>query len=290
MNVFVWFVLGLPAGLLLGWFIGWFGVPVKRPAARRARVPAIGAGAPVIPSPSATVTPPSPPAPAPAADPAPPERLWGRPTTTDAEVSKGIEAAVANEDVAPPSDAGADPTPQTGYAPSVSAGTSPLPRGSEDGRSAPDSDEPPADEAIASILGASGALDIERVEGVGRVYAGRLRDAGITSVAALFAAASTDYRRRRLADELRISRKLILRWVNHADLMRLDGVDAQFAELLEAAGVDSPTELRHRVPAHLTARMAEVDAEKHIAPEVPDEATVAAWIEAAKALPKIVSH
>jgi hypothetical protein len=43
----------------------------------------------------------------------------------------------------------------------------------------------------------------------------------------------------KLAEESGIDEKRILTWVNLADLMRLNGVGKQFAELLEAAGVDS---------------------------------------------------
>jgi hypothetical protein len=34
--------------------------------------------------------------------------------------------------------------------------------------------------------------------------------------------------------------------------MRINGVAGQFSELLEAAGVDTVKELKHRVPANLT--------------------------------------
>lgn len=286
--------MGLPAGLLLGWFIGWFGVPVKRPAAGHAArtasaSPGLPAATPPVPSSEPT-------RPEGAAGPAAAEdQEWARPAgeapqpsppgakTDGGEPMLGLEAAAGLSDLQTlsVSDPAGEPDESV---------PSPQPDEGADRPTDPAVIEPPTDQAILAILGERGARDVEEIEGIGRIYAGRLREAGITSIAALFAAASTDYRRRKLADELRISRKLILRWVNHADLVRVEGVDTQLAELLEAAGVDSPTELQHRVPANLAARMAEVDAEKHIAPEVPDEATVARWVEAAKTLPKIVSH
>jgi hypothetical protein len=60
--------------------------------------------------------------------------------------------------------------------------------------------------------------------------------------------------------------------------------------LLHAAGVDSPTELAQRVPANLSEKLAEVEAERNLVPELPDEATVTAWIAAAAELEKHVTH
>ena len=46
-----------------------------------------------------------------------------------------------------------------------------------------------------------------------------------------------------MAEATEIDEKLILKWVNHADLFRIKGVAGQFAELLEASGVDTVKEL-----------------------------------------------
>ena len=54
-----------------------------------------------------------------------------------------------------------------------------------------------------------------------------------------------------------ISHSLLLEWVNHVDLMRLDGVGSEFSDLLEAAGVDSPAELAQRNAANLATTFAE---------------------------------
>lgn len=75
-----------------------------------------------------------------------------------------------------------------------------------------------------------------------------------------------------------------------ADLMRIKGVGEEYSELLEAAGVDTVKELKHRVPANLTAKMAEVNALKHLVRQVPSEAMVARWIEEAKQLPAVLTY
>ena len=36
-----------------------------------------------------------------------------------------------------------------------------------------------------------------------------------------------------------MSEKSVLEWVNHADLMRINGIGPEYADLLEEAGVDT---------------------------------------------------
>jgi predicted flap endonuclease-1-like 5' DNA nuclease len=93
-----------------------------------------------------------------------------------------------------------------------------------------------------------------------------------------------------LAEKTGISEKLILRWVNHADLIRLKGVGPQYAELLEAAGVDTVKELRNRNAANLTTKLVEINEAKNIAGTTPSAKQVEGWIEEAKTLEPKVSH
>jgi predicted flap endonuclease-1-like 5' DNA nuclease len=78
--------------------------------------------------------------------------------------------------------------------------------------------------------------------------------------------------------------------VNHADLYRIKGVGAEFAELLEAAGVDSVPELAQRSPTNLQKRMEEVNEQKKLTRRVPSESQVTAWVAEAKTLPRVVTH
>ena len=96
--------------------------------------------------------------------------------------------------------------------------------------------------------------------------------------------------RTKLAEDTGISEKLILKWTNHADLFRINGIASQFAELLEAAGVDTVKELKHRVPANLHAKVTEVNNEKNLCNRVPSEAELTKMIEQAKELEAIISY
>ncbi len=132
--------------------------------------------------------------------------------------------------------------------------------------------------------------DVIAVEGIGEVYGKKLKEAGIPTSGKLLAQGATRSGRQKIEETTGISGSLVLRWVNHVDLFRIKGVQKQFAELLEAAGVDSVPELSHRVPENLFARMKEVNAEKHLVRKLPGLKQVANWIEQAKSLPKIVTH
>ena len=82
------------------------------------------------------------------------------------------------------------------------------------------------------------AYKIDQIEGIGEVYAEKLIAAGIATTDDLLEKCAAAKGRIAIAEETGISRKLILKWTNHADLMRINGIAGQFSELLEAAGVD----------------------------------------------------
>ena len=129
---------------------------------------------------------------------------------------------------------------------------------------------------------------IIEIEGIGPAYADKLTAAGVKTTDDLLEKAATKKGREQLAEETGISGKLILKWANHADLFRIKGVAGQFAELLEAAGVDTVKELRHRVPANLYAKLVEVNEEKNLCNRVPAESEIAKMVEQAKEMePKI---
>jgi predicted flap endonuclease-1-like 5' DNA nuclease len=128
------------------------------------------------------------------------------------------------------------------------------------------------------------------IEGVGEGYAAKLKDADVSSVEKLLDAGATAKGRAALAEKTGISEKLILKWVNHADLFRIKGVAGQFAELLEAAGVDTVPELAQRNAENLHQKLTEVNAAKNLTNALPNAAAVQKWIDEAKTLPRVVTH
>jgi len=133
-------------------------------------------------------------------------------------------------------------------------------------------------------------MKVEEIEGIGPAYAKQLQDAGIRTSDALLERAGSKAGRDALAVETGISGKLLLEWVNACDLMRIKGIGAQFSDLLEAAGIDSPAELAQRNPANLAQTFGELNAARATTRRAPTEAMVADWIEQAKQLAPVVTH
>jgi predicted flap endonuclease-1-like 5' DNA nuclease len=134
-------------------------------------------------------------------------------------------------------------------------------------------------------------MKIDDIDGIGATQAAKLAEAGVTTTDHLLQWGANKAGRDSLEATTGISGKLILEWVNHADLMRINGVGSEYADLLEAAGVDSPSELAQRNAANLATTFQEVDAARpNIVRRVPSETEIAGWIAESKTLAKVVEH
>ena len=131
---------------------------------------------------------------------------------------------------------------------------------------------------------------LSEIEGIGETYETKLGAAGINSVEQLLESCSEKKARTLLAEQTGISEKLILTWVNKADLCRIKGISTQYADLLENAGVDTVPELAQRKPENLQAKMVEVNEQKNLVRKVPALSQVQEWVAQAKALPRMISH
>ena len=131
---------------------------------------------------------------------------------------------------------------------------------------------------------------VEFIEGIDAAYAAKLNQAGVMTVLDLLQRGATRKGRAELVESTGIDAGLILTWVNHADLFRIEGVGKQFGELLEAAGVDTVVELAQRNPANLFSKLAQVNAEKKLAGRSPRQDEVNTWVQQAKGLPRVVEY
>lgn len=128
------------------------------------------------------------------------------------------------------------------------------------------------------------------IEGIGGTYSEKLEAAGISSQENLLKVCCEKKGRKTIAEKSGISEKLILNWVNRADLSRIKGVSTQYADLLECAGVDTVPELAQRNAENLHAKMVEVNADKNLVRQVPGASQVTDWVAQAKELPRVVTH
>jgi len=128
------------------------------------------------------------------------------------------------------------------------------------------------------------------IEGVGEIYSQKLHEAGIATTEALLEQGATPHGRKELADKTGISERLILKWVNRADLFRVKGIGEQYSDLLAAAGVETVLELAQRRADHLHQKMVETNEAKKLVRVVPGPEQVAEWVQQAHKLPRVVSY
>ena len=134
------------------------------------------------------------------------------------------------------------------------------------------------------------AHKIDQIEGIGASYAEKLIAAGVKTTEDLLAKCAKKSGRAKMAEATGISEKLILKWTNHADLFRINGVAGQFAELLEASGVDTIKEFRHRKAENLQPKMEEINKAKNLCNRVPSVKELQKMIDQAKELEPSVSY
>ncbi len=131
---------------------------------------------------------------------------------------------------------------------------------------------------------------IADIEGIGESYAKKLIDAGVHTVEGLLEEGCTVKGRKGLTEKTGISETLILKWVNRADLARIKGIGSEYADLLEASGVDTVVELGKRVPANLMKKMEEINTAKKLVRKLPVESQVEDWVAQAKKLERVVTY
>jgi predicted flap endonuclease-1-like 5' DNA nuclease len=131
---------------------------------------------------------------------------------------------------------------------------------------------------------------ITDIEGIEPEAAATLKSAGIRTTERLLEAAKNPKGRRALSEKTGIDEKRILRWANMADRMRIKGVGEEYAELLQAAGVDTVRELKYRNPCNLAKAMAQANAKRKLVRVLPSEKAVVRWIEQAKKLPLKITY
>lgn len=131
---------------------------------------------------------------------------------------------------------------------------------------------------------------ITDIEGIGEKFAGKLRSAGVRTTEALLKKGETPAGRKELAMQSGVSEHQILEWVNRADLYRIKGVGSEYADLLEAAGVDTVRELAQRQAGNLFENLKTINNEKKKVRKLPTAKQVAEWVKQAKSLPRAVEY
>lgn len=121
------------------------------------------------------------------------------------------------------------------------------------------------------------------IKGIDASSVKKLEADGIKTTDDLLKATASAHDRSALATKIGVPGSALTEWINRADLMRLNGVGTEMANLLEECGVDSCKELQHRKADNLHAKLKETNDAKKITHHAPTLAQVDEWIkEAAK--------
>jgi len=131
---------------------------------------------------------------------------------------------------------------------------------------------------------------LEKIEGIGKVHSKKLAQIGIKTTGALLKKGATPKGRKEIEGASGLGYKLILEWVNLADLFRVKGIAEEYSDLLEEAGVDTVVELAKRKADNLYEKVLEVNEKKKLVRRPPSAGMIADWVKQAKKLPRVVKY
>jgi hypothetical protein len=131
---------------------------------------------------------------------------------------------------------------------------------------------------------------ISALDGIDEEAVAALKSVGIRTTAKLLEKAKDVRGRKALACTIEVDERLVLRWANQADRMRIKGMGKEYAELMQIAGVDTVRELKYRNPAKLAEAMKAANVKRKLVRLPPSEKVVSRWIEHAKKLPPKITY
>ena len=131
---------------------------------------------------------------------------------------------------------------------------------------------------------------LSAIEGIGEVYAQKLKGIRIASLESLLKQGASPAGRKAIAQESDISASLILEWVNRADLFRIKGIAEEYSDLLEVCGVDTVVDLARRNAQNLHKKMVEINASKKKVRKLPTQNQIEDWVSQAKKLERVITY
>ena len=132
------------------------------------------------------------------------------------------------------------------------------------------------------------SLHVSKLRGISVDVRNRLKRQGISYTHQLLREAGGAEQRRRLAARGQINEEDLGRLVRRADLARIKGIGAIFADMLELIGVDAVATLAQQEPAGLRGRLYQLNAAGRLARRAPTPEEVQDWVAQARALPVVV--
>jgi predicted flap endonuclease-1-like 5' DNA nuclease len=148
-------------------------------------------------------------------------------------------------------------------------------------------EQPPGRRPHHDAAGAM-ALHISKLRGITDQLRSKLKRQGITYTDQLVEAAGRASERRDLAARSGIEAATLGRLVCRADLTRIKGIGAIFADMLEMLGVDRMARLAQQEPGELHQALSQLNATQRLARRAPTPEEVQDWIAQARTLPRLI--
>ena len=123
---------------------------------------------------------------------------------------------------------------------------------------------------------------IDSINGMTHTEATKLRRARVRTTVTFLQIASTRSGRALLTKETGITSPKLLHWAKRAELMKIKNLGRDYADLLEAVGVESVADLKRRNPESLHEMMHNANQAKKIVDRMPSLKRVANWIDDSK--------
>ena len=123
---------------------------------------------------------------------------------------------------------------------------------------------------------------IDSINGMAHTEATKLRRARVRTTVTFLQIASTRSGRALLTKETGITSPKLLHWAKRAELMKIKNLGRDYADLLEAVGVESVADLKRRNPESLHEMMHNANQAKKIVDRMPSLKRVTNWIDDSK--------
>ena len=123
---------------------------------------------------------------------------------------------------------------------------------------------------------------IDSINGMTHTEATKLRRARVRTTVTFLQIASTRSGRALLTKETGITSPKLLHWAKRAELMKIKNLGKDYADLLEAVGVESVSDLKRRNPESLHEMMNRINKRKKIVDRMPSLKRVTRWIDDSK--------
>jgi predicted flap endonuclease-1-like 5' DNA nuclease len=132
------------------------------------------------------------------------------------------------------------------------------------------------------------SLHVSKLRGISVIVRRKLKRHGITYTHQLLQLAGPGKQRHELARQADIDEAALTRLVQRADLARVKGIGAIFADMLELVGVNDVAGLAQQVPGELHRALYQLNAAERLARRAPTADEVDDWVHQAQGLPLLV--